>query len=189
MSDSPTEPAPRDLLNRVERFDPTRHDVSTFSCGNPILDDYLRGAVARDEAQFTAAAYVALTPARSSEPQRVFGYFTLNSFSFPKQQARRRDRDKLLGAYDPVGAVLIGRLALDREFQGRGLGGALLTAALIQVLTIRETLGVAAVVVHAIDEAAATFCERQGFTRFRDEPNHLYFPLSVFAARLGETRG
>lgn len=84
-----------------------------------------------------------------------------------------------------MAAVLIGRLALDREFQGRGLGGALLTSALVQVLKIRETLGIAAVVVHTIDESAATFYERQGFTRFRDEPTHLYFPLSVFALRLG----
>ncbi len=185
MSDSPPEHDPRERLNRVERFDPVRHDVSAFSCGNPTLDDYLRRIVARDEAQHTAATYVALTPVWSSEPHRIFGYYTLNSFSFPKRQARRRDRDKHLGGYDPVAAVLIGRLALDREFQGRGLGGALLTSALVQVLKIRETLGIAAVVVHAIDEGAATFYERQGFTRFRDEPTHLYFPLSVFALRLG----
>jgi GNAT superfamily N-acetyltransferase len=185
VSDTLPEHDPGELLNRVERFDPARHDVSAFSCGNPTLDDYVRRIVARDEAQHTAATYVALTTGWPSESQRVFGFYTINSFSFPKQQARRRDRDKHLGGYDPVAAVLIGRLALDREFQGRGLGGALLTSALAQVLKIRETLGVAAVVVHAIDEGATTFYERHGFTRFRDEPTHLYFPLSVFALRLG----
>ena len=187
MSDSPTEPSLEGLLNRVKRFDPARHDVSTFSCGNAALDDYLSRTVVRDEAQHTAATYIALTSALAPEPERVFGYFTINSFSFPKQQARRRDRDKHLGGYDPVPAVLIGRLALDRDFQGRGLGGALLTSALVQVLRIRETLGIAAVVVHAIDERAATFYERQGFTRFRDEPNHLYLPLATFAGGLGKT--
>lgn len=83
--------------------------------------------------------------------------------------------------------MLIGRLALDRDFQGRGLGGALLTSALMQTLKIREGLGVAVVVVHAIDDAAAAFYEHQNFTRFRDVPHHLYYPLATFAAALGET--
>ncbi len=182
MSLSPEERGAGALLNRVERFDPARHDVSEFSCGNSVLDGYIRTTVTRDEAHYPAAAYVAISPQRSSGPQRVFGYYTLNSFSFPRRQARRRDRDKYLGGYDPVPAVLIGRLALDQDFQGRGLGGALLTSALMQVLKIRENLGIAVVVVHAIDDAAAAFYEHLGLTSFRDEPHHLYYPLATFVA-------
>ena len=185
MRSSRTDSDAEAILNQAERFDPARHDASGFSCGSPLLDDYIRRIIARDEAQHTAAAYVAIRPQPSSKPHRVFGYYTLSSFSFPRRQAKRRDRDKHLGQYDPVPAVLIGRLALDREFQGRGLGGALLASALIQVLKIRENLGVAVVVVHAIDEAAAAFYEHQGFIRFRDEPNHLYYPLATFAAGIG----
>ena len=83
--------------------------------------------------------------------------------------------------------MLIGRLALDRDFQGRGLGSALLTSALIQILTIRESIGVAVAVVHAIDDAAAAFYEHQGFTRFRDQPHHLYYPMVTFEAALAES--
>jgi GNAT superfamily N-acetyltransferase len=172
------------LAPSVERFDPDRHDGSRFACGNPELDAYIRGRVERDELDHTAAAYVLVDPAEPAAARRVIGYFTLNSFALPKRQARRRDRQHHLGAYDPVPAVLIGRLALDAAFQGQGLGSVLLVAALTRVLAVREQLGVAVVVVHAIDDAAAAFYEHQGFVRFRDEPNHLYLPLATFETGL-----
>jgi GNAT superfamily N-acetyltransferase len=136
---------------------------------------------ARDEEQGAAAAYVMVDPA---QPAAVLGYFTLNSYALPKRQARRRDRDKHLGSYDPVPAVLIGRLALDRSVQGCGLGSVLLTSALMRILAVRESLGIVVAVVHAIDETAAAFYVHQGFTPFRDEPLHLYYPLATFESGL-----
>jgi GNAT superfamily N-acetyltransferase len=170
----------------VERFDRSRHDVLGFACGNPTLDHYIQQTVIRDEDDHTAAAYVLVSPAQPGTSRRVIGYYTLSSFALSKGQTRRRDRDKYLGAYEPVPAALIGRLALDAEFQGRGLGSVLLSAALGRVLIIREALGIAVAVVHAIDEAAAAFYEHQNFTRFRSEPNHLYYPLATFVAGIGE---
>lgn len=170
----------------VERLDPIRHDVLGFTCGNPALDAYIHTMVIRDEDQHTAAAYVLVDPTERNTSRRVIGYYTLSSFALAKQQARRRDRDKHLGGYDPVPAVLIGRLGLDAEFQGRGLGSTLLFAALRRILIIREGLGVAVAVVHAIDDTAAAFYEHQGFTRFRDQPHHLYYPLVTFEAALAE---
>jgi GNAT superfamily N-acetyltransferase len=171
---------------RVERYDPNLHDQSGFSCGNPALDAYVQYALARDEDHHTAAGYVLVDTGDPADRRRVIGYFTLNSFGLPKKQARRRDRDKVLGIYDPVPAVLIGRLALDARFQGQELGNALLATALKQVLAIRESLGVTVAVVHAIDEQAAQFYEHFGFTPFRDEPYHLYYPLKTFEATLTE---
>lgn len=158
--------------------------MSRFSCGNSALDDYVRRLVVRDEEQHTAAAYVLVDPAAVHQSRRVIGYYTISSFSLTRNQARRRDRDKHLGAYDPVPAALIGRLALAIEVQGQGLGSVLLLAALGRILIIREGMGIAAAVVHAIDEAAALFYEHHGFIRFRDEPSHLYYPLATFAATL-----
>lgn len=170
----------------VERLLENQHDTSRFTCGKPSLDSYLHDTLTRDEAHHTAAAFAFVRAADPAELRRVIGYFTLSSFSFPKRQARRRDRDRHLGGYDPVPAVLIGRLALDVEFQGKGLGGALVSAALFETLAIRDRLGISVAIVHAIDEAAASFYEHQGFTRFRDEPNHLYYPLAHFEAVLEE---
>lgn len=114
----------------------------------------------------------------------VLGYFTLNSFAFPKKQARRRDQDRNLGGYNPVPAVLIGRLSLDATYQGQACGSVLLVSALARVLSVRQQVGVAVVVVNAIDDAAVAFSAHQGFTPFRDEPNHLDLPLATFAAGL-----
>lgn len=165
----------------IELFDPDRHDAATFTCGNDALDAYIHATISRDRQQRTAVAYVLIDPAA---PSQVFGYFTLNSFSFSRKQARRRDQDRFLGRYDPVPAVLIGRLAVALGEQGKGIGSVLLYTALIQILKIREHLGVSSVVVHSIDDAAATFYEHLGFTRFRDEPRHLYYPLATFEASL-----
>jgi GNAT superfamily N-acetyltransferase len=112
------------------------------------------------------------------QPRAVLGYFTLNSFALERRQARRRDRDRNLGSYDPVPAVLIGRLALDESLQGQGLGAALVAEALGQIVRLQEHLVASTVAVHALDERAASFYAHLGFDRFRDEPLHLCYPLA-----------
>jgi hypothetical protein len=72
-------------------------------------------------------------------------------------------------------------------FTVTGLGSVLLVSALRLILTIRTTLGIAIVVVHAPYDDPAKFYEHQGFTRFRDEPNHHYMPLATFETVLGES--
>lgn len=170
----------------LERFDQNRHDVAAFTCGNAALDVYIHTTILRDEAQHTAAAYVLVEHPGAS---RVAGYFTLSSYAFSRRQASRRDRDRHLGAYDPVPATLIGRLAVAMTDQGQGVGSVLLYSALVQVLRIREHLGISVVLVHGIDDAAANFYEYHGFTRFRDEPSHLYYPLATFEASLPKPWG
>lgn len=174
---------PDSLTPVIERFDSLRHDTARFSCGQLTLDDYLRHRLERDVAERTAIGYVSIDV--TDPGRRIVGYFTISSFAFAKKQGRRRDQDKYLGGYGQVPAVLIGRLALDRVYQGRGLGSTILIAALKLILDTSHTLGIAVVVVHAKDDSAATFYEKHGFTRFRDEPAHLYLPLAAFAAALG----
>jgi hypothetical protein len=75
-------------------------------------------------------------------------------------------------------------LALGLQRNGKGIGSGLLYSARVQVLRIRERVGVTAVTVHGIDDAAATFYEHFGFARFRDESRHLNHPLATFEATL-----
>ena len=74
----------------VERFDATRHDVSQFACGISSLDDYIRRTVTRDEAQRIAVTYVLLDAREPSVQRRILGYYTLNSYTLARSQARRR---------------------------------------------------------------------------------------------------
>ncbi len=168
----------------VERYDRLRHESTYFSCGNPDLDSYLIERLDREEADRAAVAYVLVARSEPETARLVIGYFTLNSFALPKKQARRRGQDKILLSYSSVPAVLIGRLAVDRTHKGAGLGSVLIAAALRRILDLSEALGIAAIVVHAIDEGAARFYEHQGFTPFRDEPSHLYYAVATFERAL-----
>ncbi len=184
MSDAPNAGRswPADLV--IGRFDALRHDAAGFDCGKADLNAYIQHGVLEDERDRTTACYVLASRAETNSTRPVLGYFTLNSFALSKRQARRRDRDRSLGRYDPVPAVLIGRLALDVSMQRQGLGSVLLAEAIGRVLEMSQAIGAAVVVVHAIDDDAAAFYEHQGFTRFRDEPNHLSYPLATFAAAI-----
>ena len=76
-------------------------------------------------------------------------------------------------------AAILGRLAVDQRYQGRGLGELILADAIKRVLRASEALAVHALVVDAKDDHARTFYERYGFVAFVDTPNRLYLPLDA----------
>jgi GNAT superfamily N-acetyltransferase len=137
-----------------------RHDVSKFSSGaHPSLDAWLRER-ARASEGLSARTYVVCPTA---EPDRVVGYFAIATAveernALPSAKLRR-------GMPDHVPLLLIGRLAVDTQWQGRGLGSALLADALRRCLAAAEIAGVRGIVAHAIDETAVGFYERHGFVR------------------------
>ena len=171
----------------IERYSTTLHSASDFSCGNASLDEYIRVHQERDENDHTAVTFVLLDKEAVSSPKQILGYFTSSSFALPRQQARRRDRDKHLGRYDPVPArsprAFSDRWAISRV---RDWEAPLFSRHLRKCFAFREDIGISVVVVHAIDEAAAAFYQHQGFTQFRDEPFHFYYLLAKIAAGLDQ---
>jgi GNAT superfamily N-acetyltransferase len=137
-----------------------RHDVSRFTNGaQHSLDQRLRER-ARSSEGLSARTYVVCA---SDEPDRVVGYFTISAAleqrtALPSAKLRR-------GMPEQVPLLLIGRLAVDAEWQGRGLGSALLVDALRRCFAASEIAGAGGVVTHAIDDAAVSFYERHGFVR------------------------
>jgi GNAT superfamily N-acetyltransferase len=137
-----------------------RHDISRFTNGtHPSLDQWLRER-ARQSEGLSARTYV-ICPV--NEPDRVVGYFSISTAieqrnALPSARLRR-------GMPEQVPLLLIGRFAVDAEWQGRGLGSALLVDGLRRCLAASEIAGARGVVVHAIDEAAVDFYERHGFAR------------------------
>jgi GNAT superfamily N-acetyltransferase len=137
-----------------------RHDVSRFSNGiHSSLDEWLRER-ARSSEGLSARTYVVC---RRDDPGRVVGYF---SISTALEQRNALPSAKLRpGMPGQVPLLLIGRLAVDAQWQGRGLGSALLADALRRCLAASEIAGARGVVAHAMDQAAAHFYERHGFLR------------------------
>lgn len=80
----------------------------------------------------------------------------------------------------PLPVALIGKLAVDKTAQGRGLGQTLLVDALKRVARIADQMAILAVEVHAIDERATQFYQKYGFQQFHDHSSHLFLPLATF---------
>ena len=78
---------------------------------------------------------------------------------------------------DPVPVALLGRLAVDRQWQGRGLGAALLRDAVLRVVGAAGTIGVRALLVHAISDEAKAFYERWGFRPSATDPMTLMITI------------
>jgi GNAT superfamily N-acetyltransferase len=125
------------------------HDVSRFSNAlHPSLDQWPRERAQSSEG-LSARTYVACA---RDEPARVVGYFFLAT---AVEQRNALTSAKLRrGMPEQVPLLLIGRLAVDAQWRGRGLGSALLADALRRCLAASEIAGVRGVVAHAIDEAA-----------------------------------
>lgn len=112
---------------------------------------------------------------------RVVGYYSLTPAQVEYGDAPDRVRRGM--ARHPIPVILIARLAVDRTWQGKGLGAALLLDALRRILAASDIIGVRAVMVHAKDETARRFYEHFDFDPSPFEPLHLFL-LTKEIARL-----
>lgn len=158
-----------------------KHDFSRFSNGvHPSLDQWLRERAWASEG-LSARTYVVCP---RSEPERVVGYF---SISTALEQRRILPSAKLRrGSPERVPLLLIGRLAVDAKWRGRGLGSTLLADALKRCLAASEIAGVRGVIAHAIDEDAAAFYERHGFVRSPLGERVMLMPIETVRALVGD---
>ena len=150
------------------------HDRASFACGEPALDDYLRRRASQDARRRVARVFVAV----GSAPDEVAGYYTLSAASFEKDELPAGIAKRL--PHYPVPAVMIGRLAVSRAFQGRGFGEMLLLDAIRRVVRASTAIAAYAVVVDAKNDAARAFYERYGFRPFPSTPRRLFLPLQTF---------
>jgi GNAT superfamily N-acetyltransferase len=149
------------------------HSVDAFDCGAEPLDTYLKRHALGNQSAGAAQTYVAVTR------ERVVGYYSLSAASVEYGDAPERLRKGL--ARHPVPVMLLARLAVDRSWQGRGLGAALLLDALRRTLTAADILGMRAIMVHAKDEAARRFYGHFDFDPSPVEPLHLFLLLKEIA--------
>jgi GNAT superfamily N-acetyltransferase len=130
------------------------HELENFTSGVGPLDDWLKRRARANEAAGASRTYVVC------EDRQVVGYYSLAASSVLHQIATGAVRRNMP---DPVPVALLGRLAIDSRWQGRGLGQALLRDAILRVVGAAEMIGVRALLVHAISDEARTFYERCGF--------------------------
>ena len=150
------------------------HDRKSFDCGVSELDEYLRRFARQNEAAGISQHFVALGSPRSHE---VHGYYALSAGAVAFDNVPKGLR-KRLPRY-PVPVAHLGRLAVDRSAAGQGLGEHLLMGALARTLRAADDIGIHAVEVVAINDAARAFYLKYGFHPLKDDRHHLYLPMST----------
>jgi GNAT superfamily N-acetyltransferase len=157
------------------------HQRGEFCCGKAPLDEFLRSLVSQYDRRKLGRTYVAVLPGDT----KVQGYYTLSSGSVPFQNLPTHTAKKL--PKHPVPVALLGRLAVDKAAQGRGLGEALLMDALRRCLDLSDRLGIFAVEVMAMDAEAKRFYLKYGFVPLMDNDLHLFLPMKTIADQLGDS--
>ncbi len=157
---------------RIERLSPS-HNRTAFCCGKPALDEFLRRFATQYDKRDLGRTYVAVLPGQTD----VQGYYTLATgsvafASFPEEVSCKLPRH-------PLPVAHLGRLAVDRNAQGKGLGEQLLLDAARRCFQSAEQIGIYAIEVHALDEEARRFYLKYGFTPLADDPLHLYLPMKI----------
>lgn len=147
----------------LERYDPARHDVRSFSSGVHALDRYLQRVAARAQAAGDARTSVVTIEDRRS----VVAYHTLSAGSVAFADAPPRARKGVPPRAIPV--VVLGRLAVDERHRRAGLGRTLLRDAMLRVIAASEHVGIRALLVQAKDPRARDWYLRQAeFEPFPD---------------------
>ncbi len=151
-------------------------DSAAFSCGQLLLDEYIRRYASQDVRRNVARVFMA-TP--EHDANQLAGFFTLSAGSvscsdLPESLA------KTLPKY-PVPVALIGRLAVNTNFHGKGLGSILLADACQKVANASSTLAVVGIVVDAKDATAASFYKHFGFIPLPGQSGRLLLPATAFS--------
>jgi predicted N-acetyltransferase YhbS len=153
-----------------------KFDRSSFSCGKPDLDEWLKRQAGQQERANNTRTFLAV------EGQCILGYYATTTYRLGLDEAAA-----MLGvgrrAY-PIPAVLLARLAVDTSCRGSGIGSKMLFHALMQIAAVSRYVGFEVVVVHAIDSDAVAFYAQRGFTQFEDHELHLFMPVKNLLATL-----
>lgn len=150
------------------------HDRSAFDCGVCPLNEYIKQFALQHASKDISRSFVAIT---DSSPTQILGFFTLSMGSLDKENLPEKYQKKLPNF--PIPIARIGRLAVDLNFQGNGLGEGLLMEALQRCFELSEKIGMLAVMVDAKDDNAKRFYLKYGFTELPDQPLSLFLPTST----------
>lgn len=150
------------------------HKKSDFSCGKEILDNYLHKQANQDIKRKLSACFVV----KEDQTELIIGYYTLSNNSILLEDIPENVRKKLPRSYKTIPTTLLGRLAIDNNFQGQGLGKLILIDTLKRSFELSKTIGSFAVVVDPIDEDAERFYNKYGFLKLPDS-GKMFLPMKT----------
>lgn len=152
----------------------SKHRRKSFLCGKELLDNYLHYQAGQDVKRKLSACFILI----DTETELIKGYYTLSNNSIPLHLIPPGFQKKLPVAYSAIPTTLLGRLAIDSRFQGRGIGKILLIDALKRSFETAKIIGSFAVVADPIDVNAVRFYEKYGFITLPDS-GKMFLPMKT----------
>lgn len=167
-------------MGEVSRLTPpetlaSHHEFEAFRSGEVSLDDWLKRRARANQASGASRTYVVC------DVSRVIGYYALASGTIAVESAPGRFRRNMP---NPIPVAVLARLAVDLDWQGRGIGRALFRDAAGRVAQAADAIGIRGIVVHAISEEAKSFYLALGFDLSPSEPMTLMVTLADIRAAL-----
>ena len=148
----------------------TAHRLDEFSCGEQVLDDWLRRRAIANQTRGASRTFVV-----ADQDGRVYGYYAMAAGAVSHQMATGGVRRNMP---EPIPVMVLARLAVDHRAQGIKLGGALLQDAVNRALVVSQNTGVRALLVHSLHDRAKSFYEHYGFEISQADPMTLMLRLS-----------
>jgi GNAT superfamily N-acetyltransferase len=145
------------------------HELNDFFSGVDSLDDWLKRRARPNQVSGASRSFVA------AADRKVVGYYALASGAIAAASSAGRFRRNMP---DPIPVAVLGRLAVDRSQQGRGLGRALFRDCALRVAQAADTIGIRGIIVHAISDQAKAFYQALGFDPSPAEPMTLMVTLA-----------
>ena len=171
----PTEQNPYSAPRPIEKGD----EVAAFGCGKQSLDDFLKHRALKNERK-ASRTYVVVSQAGESAGKLV-AYYTLAAGGVNHEECPTWAKRNMP---NPVPVIVLGRLAVDAQHQGTGIGKHLLREAMQRALEASAQIGARALVVHAIDDEAVSFYVPFGFQNFPTDSRTLFLPMETIADSL-----
>ncbi len=148
----------------------SNHKLAEFTCGEAVLDDWLKQRGIKNQAQGAARTFVVC----KQGTQNVAGFYSLATGSVNHAEATGSLRRNMP---DPIPVIILARLAVDLSFRGKGLGADLLHDAVLRCYRVAENIGVRAIMVHALNEQAKEFYLNHGFKASQMQDRTLFLKL------------
>lgn len=153
------------------------HETDGFECGVPSLDDWLHRRAMQNQASGASRTFVAC------DDERIAGYYALAASAVAPDAATGRFRRHMP---DPVPVAVLGRLAIDKLYQGKGLGRALFRDAALRVQAAADSIGIRGLLVHAVSADAKAFYIALGLAESPLDPMTLMVTLADLRAALDQ---
>ena len=146
------------------------HELDHFDCSVPSLNHWLQRKALKNQGTGASRCFVLCAG------RQVIGYYSLSSGAISRQSAPKSMQRNMP---ESLPIVLLGRLAIDQKYHNTGLGSALLRDAVIRVVSASMTIGVFAILLHALSEQAKRFYLSRGFVESPLEPMTLMMTLET----------